>query len=97
MNKNSGSNVNPQQLVLLPASDFEELLIKQDQALAMLNSKKSSSPFDDYVTQAEAITILNKKSTWLWQKRKAGQLNFKKIGRTVYYKKEDIFNLLQAP
>lgn len=58
-----------------------------------------STPFSEtihgYVSESDAKNLLNRKTTWFWQQRKSGSLEYKKIGSTVYYKKDDLMNLLK--
>jgi hypothetical protein len=56
---------------------------------------RNVSNLDEYMTEKEAIGILKKRATWFWQRRKSGELLYKKIGHTVYYSRKDIDSLLK--
>lgn len=82
---------------LIPAPLLKQLLDGQEAILSKLNSVTSdvlSKPVGDYISEAEAKKLLNKKTTWFWNMRKSELLPFSKIGNTVYYKKQDILELL---
>ncbi|MBN8667357.1 MAG: helix-turn-helix domain-containing protein [Chitinophagales bacterium] len=81
-------------LVIVPEDLLESILNKQDKILELLESKNLPT-LKGYVTEKQAMEILDKKVTWFWQVRKSGKLPFKKIGKTVYYAMEDIYSLLE--
>ncbi|MBT3802350.1 MAG: hypothetical protein HOD63_07990 [Bacteroidetes bacterium] len=40
--------------------------------------------------------MLGKGTTWFWQKRRDGELNFRKVGNKIYYKLSDIEKLFEG-
>jgi hypothetical protein len=74
---------------------LDTLVAKQDRILELLETKKDAT-LSGFVTEKQAMGIVNKKATWFWQMRKTGQLSYKKIGQTIYYSKEDLNSLLQS-
>lgn len=85
-------------LYLIPAPLIQQLLEGQEAILSKLSAVTSdvfSKPIGDYISEAEAKKLLNKKTTWFWNMRKSELLPFSKIGNTVYYKKQDILELLK--
>jgi predicted DNA-binding transcriptional regulator AlpA len=40
--------------------------------------------------------FLQKKTTWFWQMRKDGLLPCRKIGKSIYYSKKEINQLLET-
>jgi hypothetical protein len=86
---------NKKGVYLVPEDILDNLVANQDRILAILEAKKDAT-LNGFITEKDAITIINKKSTWFWQMRKTGQLRFKKIGQTIYYSVDDINSLLQS-
>ena len=82
-------------IYLIPEDVLDGLVANQDRILAILEAKKEAT-LNGFITEKDAITLVNKKSTWFWQMRKTGQLPFKKIGQTIYYSVDDINSLLQS-
>lgn len=74
---------------------LDTLVAKQDRILELLETRNDAT-LNGFVTEKQAMGIVNKKATWFWQMRKTGQLSFKKIGQTIYYSKEDLNSLLQS-
>lgn len=77
---------------MVPESVLNELIKKQDQILQLLTNKTES--LSEYITEEEAKSIINRGSTWFWNQRKAGFLDYRKVGQTVYYKRESIINIV---
>jgi len=77
------------------SEDFlEQNKVKQDKKLSILNDGKQVSQ-SEFITESQAKEILQKKSTWFWQMRKNGLLPFRKIGKSIYYSKTEINQLLE--
>ncbi len=83
-----------QMLSIVPDSFLEKLNEKQDQIIDLLKSTDKLSQ-NEFLTEKEARELLQKKTTWLWQMRKEGLLPFRKIGKSIYYSKKEINQLLE--
>ena len=57
-----------------------------------LNRPKS---LDDYISEFEAKKLLQRGTTWFWERRKAGELHHTKLGGQVYYLKSDLVKYLE--
>jgi hypothetical protein len=68
--------------------------LKQITDLIKGNSSNFTLESLDRIDEKKAIQILGKKATWFWQMRKAGLLNYSKVGSKVYYSIQDIKKLL---
>ncbi len=88
---------NDQQFYLIPGPLLRQLIEGQAEILSRLNAagvSADSKNLGEYISETEAKKLLNKKTTWFWNMRKSELLPFSKIGNTVYYKKQDILELL---
>lgn len=94
-NNLSANGLNKKGVYLVPEDILDSLVANQDRILAILEAKKEAT-LNGFITEKDAIAMVNKKSTWFWQMRKTGQLPFKKIGQTIYYSMDDINSLLQS-
>ena len=76
-------------------------MIKEDTLSEMISSlerierkldtnSKTNAALGDYITEKEAMKILNRKTTWFFNKRTSGELKGKKAGNVWYYKINDI-------
>ena len=81
-------------LSIVPDSFLEKLNEKQDQIINLLKTNESVCQ-NEFLTEKEARELLQKKSTWFWQMRKNGVLPFRKIGKSIYYSKKEIIQLLE--
>ena len=81
-------------LSIVPDSFLEKLNEKQDQIIDLLKSSDKLSK-NEFLTEKEARELLQKKTTWFWQMRKDGLLPFRKIGKSIYYSKKEINQLLE--
>ena len=81
-------------LSIVPDSFLEKLNEKQDQIIDLLKSTDKLSQ-NEFLTEKEARELLQKKTTWFWQMRKDGLLPFRKIGKSIYYSKKEINQLLE--
>lgn len=48
-----------------------------------------------HVPEREAKKLLQKGTTWFWEQRKAGNLDYAKVGNTIYYRLEDLERLIE--
>jgi len=83
-----------QNLTIVSEDFLEQIKVKQDKILSLLNDGKQVSQ-SEFITESQAKEILQKKSTWFWQMRKNGLLPFRKIGKSIYYSKTEINQLLE--
>jgi len=89
----------PSQFAFVPYEKFDELLNKVNQINETLNNTSSytssKSGLGDYINEKEAKNMLNKGTTWFWNKRKAGELKAKKAGNNWYYQRKDIIKFIE--
>jgi len=72
-------------------NDFIQILKKLEDI-----DKRLDKPLtvDDYVSERDAKKMLQRGTTWFWEKRNQG-LPFFKLGAEVYYKISDLLTLFQ--
>jgi hypothetical protein len=93
---NSNQNDLKYSMVILPATDYQELVAKVESILNCVNLNESSaSIFNGYISEKDAMKETGYKSTWFWQQRTSGKLPFKKLGAKVMYKIDDLINLME--
>ena len=82
---------------IVPYDRMDELMQKIDKlTAALLKSEHSDkSLLGDRIPENEAKALLNKGSTWFWNKRKSGELDSRKFGGKHYYSKTQIQNLIE--
>jgi len=87
-------------MVLLPADEYQEIKEISRLTREIYNRLMGDSPreviLNEFISEQEAKKLLNRKTTWFWNQRQSGRLDFKKMGSTVYYRKDDLLNLLNA-
>jgi hypothetical protein len=84
-----------QNLVLVPIQLVDEI----KQLLNELKEHKSSqsnseASLGEFISEKDARNLLGRKTTWFYEQRRSGRLPYSKVGSKVYYKREDLFNLL---
>ncbi len=94
--KDFGSNQkNSAGYLIVPHEILESIEKNQIEILNLLKGKgKPETEALNYVDEKKAIELVGKKATWFWQMRKAGLLNYTKVGAKVYYSLDEIRNLL---
>lgn len=50
---------------------------------------------DDYVSELEAKKLLLRGTTWFWERRRAGELPYTKLGGQVFYLMKDLVKYLE--
>ena len=84
------------------------MMIEQDQLTAAVKEAMKSvlsidykkekqenvTQLGEYVSQYEAMKMLNRKTTWFHNKRKSGELPAKKSANQWWYKKSDLENFI---
>ncbi len=82
-------------LVLVPVQMLDEI----KQLIFDLKSQKSpsnnnSEVLGEFISEKDARNLLDRKTTWFYEQRRSGRLPYSKVGSKVYYKREDLFNLM---
>jgi hypothetical protein len=84
-----------QVFLLVPQEDVEEIRNTLRDIKGQLSGNKNKvKVLGDYISEKEAQELLNRKTTWFWQKRKSGELSGKKAGNQWFYRKEDIISFI---
>ena len=81
-------------LSLVPEELLDEIKSKQDKIISLLENGQLITQ-NEFITESQAKEILQKKSTWFWQMRKIGVLPFRKIGKSIFYSKTEMNQLLE--
>lgn len=93
-NKNLQEQTN---LVLVPIQLVDEIKQLINELKANQNSKSDSvKVLGEFISENDARKLLDRKTTWFYEQRRSGRLRFSKVGSKVYYKQEDLFNLLNG-
>ena len=78
---------------IVPCEVIDDL-IKAVKDIRSLQEKLSSSDnkeiLGDFISEEEAMLLLNRGKTWFWQKRNSGELPGKKAAGRWYYSKRAI-------
>ena len=87
-------------LIDLKVSDLIKLISESvstelEKVNAFLNSKVEN-PQEELLTRDETSKLLKISLTTLWKHSKTGTLPAKKIGRKVYYFRQDVMNRLNS-
>lgn len=91
-----------EQMVLVPLKILEKVQADQERILSVLTDrpKSNSNPngmvANKYIPESTAKEMLGKGTTWFWQMRKEGKLEFRKVGSKIYYLMESIENLIEG-
>jgi hypothetical protein len=96
MIKNNNSQ-EPTNLVVVPAQLVDEI----KQLINELQSQKNvtvenGSVLGEFISEKDAKVLLDRKTTWFYEQRRSGRLLYSKVGSKVYYKKNDLFKLLNG-
>ena len=68
-------------------TEIKKMLLKaEDERIREING---------YVSEDDAVKLLGKAKIWFWRKRKGGVIPYKKLGSTIFYLKDDLFNLFE--
>lgn len=84
-------------MVIMEQKNIDALMEKIDRIYTamIVNKNNLSSDVNGHISEDDAAKQLGRSKTWFWRKRIDGILPYKKLGSRVYYKKEDIFNLIE--
>ena len=76
---------------------LEELIQSQDEVRKMLirSENERVQEVNGYISENDAVKLLGKAKIWFWRKRKEENIPHKKLGSTVFYLKDDLFNLFE--
>ncbi len=86
-----------QVFLLVPQEEVEEIRnTLRDIKGQLLANKSKVKELGDYISEKEAQELLNRKTTWFWQKRKSGELSGKKAGNQWFYLKEEIIRFIDS-
>ena len=80
-------------LAIVPKEFLEGINDKLIKLLKLTDKEKDQLP--DVLSEKEAQKLLGRKTTWFFDMRKTGRLPYSKLCSKVFYKKEDLFNLMQ--
>jgi hypothetical protein len=95
MLKNNNSQ-EPTNLVVVPAQLVDEIKqLLNEIKLNQSSQKEVNTSLGEFISEKEARKILDRKTTWFYEQRRSGRLPYSKVGSKVYYKRENLFNLLK--
>jgi len=81
---------------IVPYEKLDELFNKVDMLTQnMKNTHSDTKGLGDYISEKEAKELLQKGTTWFWNKRQSKELSAKKAGNTLYYKRSDILKFIE--
>ena len=72
---------------------LNRILKKLDRIESLLDNSTKQDP-EEFLSEAEAKKFIGRGTTWFWQLRKSG-FPHSKVGGTNYYKRSDLFKMLQ--
>ena len=84
-------------MAIIEQNKIDALISKVDRIYTALivNKNQISTEINGYISEDDASKKLGRSKTWFWRKRTEGLIPFKKMGSKVYYKNEDLFNLIK--
>jgi len=91
-------NEPPQSVAVVTVEQFQKLDEKINKILEAINSGSTnplSKVHDEYIKKEDAMELLGKKTTWMWEKEREGLLKPYKIGRKTLYKLNDLRELIE--
>lgn len=81
---------------IVPYEKLDELFKKVDMLTQnMKHTHSDTKGLGDYISEKEAKELLQKGTTWFWNKRQSKELSAKKAGNTLYYKRSDILKFIE--
>ena len=80
---------------LQAAQEEQKKLLGEVKELLIQGKKERVSEINGYISEDDAVKLLGKAKIWFWRKRKEGIIPHKKLGSTVFYLKDDLFNLFK--
>jgi hypothetical protein len=95
MNKNI-YNQEQQNLVLVPIQLVDEIKqLLNDLKVQKSAQTESVTMLGEFISEKDARKLLDRKTTWFYEQRRSGLLPYSKVGSKVYYKRNDLFNLMK--
>jgi hypothetical protein len=83
-------------LVLVPAQLVDEIKqLLNELKLNQSTQKEVNNSLGEFISEKEARKLLDRKATWFYEQRRSGRLPYSKVGSKVYYKRQNLFNLLK--
>lgn len=96
---NKNRNQPSQGVAVVTVEQFQKLDEKMNRILEALNSGPKNSThaiLNEYMKKEDAMEILDKKATWMWEKEGEGLLVPYKIGKgSTFYKVQNIIDLIE--
>lgn len=84
-------------LVILEKEDLLEAIEEKLQQFFPKNkTEEDISTVGEYISQQQAMKMLNRKTTWFYNSRKSGELPAIKSGNGWWYKLEDIEKFIKS-
>jgi hypothetical protein len=76
---------------------LEQLTKSQSEIKALLIKAENERirEVNGYISEDDAVKLLGKAKIWFWRKRKEKVIPYKKLGSTIFYLKDDLFNLFK--
>ncbi len=95
MIKNNNSQ-EPTNLVVVPAQLVDEIKqLLNDLKLQKSSQTESVAMLGEFISEKDARKLLDRKTTWFYEQRRSGLLPYSKVGSKVYYKRNDLYNLMK--
>ena len=78
-------------------SILEVLTEEVKELKGLINSQKENdiNEINGFISEDDAVKLLEKSKVWFWRKRKEGFLPYKKLGSRIFYSKQDLFLLFE--
>ncbi|MEI6766783.1 MAG: hypothetical protein WCM76_14225 [Bacteroidota bacterium] len=82
---------------LIPYEKMDELMemMKKMQTFLHQGNKQEQGALDDYILEKDAKVLLQKGTTWFWNKRRSKEISGKKAGNQWYYLKSEILKFIE--
>jgi hypothetical protein len=89
---------NLEKFAFIPYQKLDELfqLVRKIEEKIDGSSSNSKNSLGEYINESEAKQMLQKGTTWFWNKRKSGELKGKKAGNNWYYQRKDIIKFIES-
>lgn len=84
-----------QLLVLVPEAWLKEVTEDLKFLRQHFNGKEGQQSLSGWISEADAMKLIGKKTTWFWKRRTSRELPFTKVGGKVYYAIADLNQYLE--
>lgn len=90
-------NYHDEEWVMIPKALLQEMNEKIDFLMSHTQNKESceSKTLNGWIPEEEAQKLLRRGTTWLYNKRRAGELRYTTSGNQVLYNLESIYDFLK--